>query len=384
MKFIETSNPDILMTRRGGGLAMVFGVTFLLTGLLIIGLSFKVTGDIPWYVPAAFGTVFLLLGMAMTFGRNGIVIDRRKRTMVHWFGLMVPMKKTPYRLDKYDHISIRKDIHHAEKRLYNVYPVAIRSRLDRVRGLIFHEPADYIQARNEAKKLATFLGLPIIDVASGEEIVREPGRLDETFQQKEKKIGGRSRSFSPPPVMIARIREKEKLVIEIPPRRLSGKEIKRVVSLVVIGFASLVVIVGFENLKNLRGAQLLVYGPVAMAIILFAVSPVRRAKKSWRITVSGKSLKVEELGSGSKKNTVIPNNELQDLVMGDPVSHGGQGRELSAGRKILADLIEGPGKKAITASSDKATVTFGHGVEERELDYLYQLIRKRIIAADRT
>ena len=94
MNFIETNDPDILMTRRGGGPAIIFGVVFLLTGGLVTGLSFKVTGETPWYVPAIFGAVFLLIGAALTFGRNGIVIDRKKGMMVHWLGLMVPMKKT--------------------------------------------------------------------------------------------------------------------------------------------------------------------------------------------------------------------------------------------------------------------------------------------------
>lgn len=158
------------MTRRGGGMAIVFGVVFLVTGLLIISLSFKVTGEIPWYVAAIFGAVFLVLGMAMTFGRNGIVIDRRKRTMVHWIGLLVPMKKTHYKLEQFDHIAIIRDVQHVDKGFHTVYPVAIRSRRGGVRGLIFHEPDEYSQAKSEAKKIAAFLRLPIIDTIVDEEI----------------------------------------------------------------------------------------------------------------------------------------------------------------------------------------------------------------------
>ena len=55
MKFIKTGDPYILKTRRGGGIAMIFGICFLLTGILIVSLSFDVPETTPWYVPAAFG-----------------------------------------------------------------------------------------------------------------------------------------------------------------------------------------------------------------------------------------------------------------------------------------------------------------------------------------
>ena len=360
---------------------MVFGIAFLLTGILIISLSFYVPESTPWYVPAIFGAVFLLLGIAMTFGRNGIVIDRRKRTMVHWLGLMIPMKKKSYPLGAYDHISISKDIHHGEGPNYFVYPVAIRSKLDTIAGLIFHEPADYVQARREAKKISAFLNLPIIDVSSGVEVVRKAGRLNETLREKEERSGGWMGASSPPPLLVSRIRETgEKIVIDIPPRRLSMREVKRIAFLIIMGTLSLFVVTGLENPTNMRIDQLIFYLPVGMAIILFAVRPVLyQAKKSWRITVGGESLTVEKLGPGHKNITMIPFDELEELLMGDPLSLGGDAGKISPGRKLLAQIIQGPDQKAITANSDKATVTFGHGVDEKELDYLHKLIRKRII-----
>jgi len=122
---------------------MIIGIAYLLTGILEIRVSFDVPETTPWYIPATFGSVFLILGIIKTFGRNGITIDRKKMTMVYWTGLMVPMKKKPYRLDVYDHMSISMDIHQTEKRRYKVYPVVIRSKIDNTKGPIFHEPSDY-------------------------------------------------------------------------------------------------------------------------------------------------------------------------------------------------------------------------------------------------
>ena len=98
MKFIDTGNPHTLQTRRGGGLALIFGLPFLAFGLFIGSLSFgwfpSEGTPPPWFVCAIFGSVFTLIGVALTFGRSGMVIDRRKGTVMYWYGLLVPMKKT--------------------------------------------------------------------------------------------------------------------------------------------------------------------------------------------------------------------------------------------------------------------------------------------------
>ena len=169
------------------------------------------------------------------------------------------------------------------------------------------------------------------------------------------------------------------MIIEIPPRKLTRVEIKRMAFLAVMGVVSLLVLTGIENLKNLDSHELILYVPAAMLIVSFAVRPVlRQAKNSWRIAVDGQSLTVEDLGPGRKGTVNIPLSELEDLLMGDPAPFGGERKKMPSGKRFLANMIEGPGKKAITANSDKRSVTFGHGVDEKELDYLYQLLRKRI------
>lgn len=359
---------------------MIFGIAFLLTGILIITLSFVESVKAPWYVPATFGAFFLILGIALTFGRNGIIIDRKRGTMIHWFGLMVPMKSNYYRLDVFDHISIRKDIHHGDKHTYHVYPVAIRSKNNLATGMIFHEPANYLQARKDAKKLSAFLSLPIVDVSSGKEVTREPDRLNENLREKVKRSRKLEGTLTAPPIMISKIHEeRKKLIINIPPRKLTMVEIQRMAFLIIMGFVSFIVVAGFEHLKNIRVNQLPIYLPILLTIILFAVRPIKyQAKKSWKITVSDKYLKVENIGSGRKITTKIPATELEELVIGDPISLDQGAKRISPSRNFLIHIFNGPSKKAITATSNKTSVTFGHGIEERELDYLYKLIKNKI------
>ena len=62
MKQIGTNDPDILKFRTGGGCLMIFGLPFLLTGLLVLSTLLEVLpleGTLPpWYIAVPFGAVF--------------------------------------------------------------------------------------------------------------------------------------------------------------------------------------------------------------------------------------------------------------------------------------------------------------------------------------
>ena len=410
MKFIDTGDPHMLQTRRGGGWLIIFGLPFLFTGLFVIGFSFwdppSGGGGPPLLVTVIFGSIFTALGTAIMFGRSGMIIDRRKGSIVQWSGLLVPMKKTTYPLGYHDRITIQKDLRRSQKRSYYAYPIALKVSHGASEGIVFDEPTDYSQARRTAEKISAFLKLPLVDTTSGKEVTREPDKLDETIRERVRRTYERVRALDPPPRMRAKVREESgALVIEIPPQKLTVEHYKRMAIFMIIGLVAACVVLGVNNLRHLTANNLIVYAPMGILILVFGSRPIlRRARKSCRITASRDMLSVEQHTAGRCRVTEIPIHELEDFQMGDadlqagvvktpdgryqakgvPVppgdSAGYSDQQIMGGTRLLAklSLIMKPPGPSITASSDKATVSFGKGLGEEELRYLYAVIKRKI------
>ena len=410
MKFIDTGDPDMLQTRRGGGLLIIFGLPFLLTGLFVIGFSFweppSEGGGPPLLVTVIFGSIFTALGTALMFGRSGMIIDRMKGTIVRWSGLLVPMKKTTYPLGYHDRITIRKDLRRSEKRTYYAYPIVLNVSHSASEGIVFDEPTNYPQARRAAEEITTFLKLPLVDTTSGKEVIRAPDKLDESIREHARRTIEGMAAFDPPPGMRARVQEESgTLIIEIPPQKLTVEHYKRMAIFMIIGVVAACIVLGVNNLRHLNVQDFIVYAPIGIFILLFASRPIlRQARKSCRITASRDVLSVEKHTSSQRKVIEIPVDELEDFEIGDanlPAgvcktpdgryqaegvrvpprnSAGYSDQQIMGGTKLLAKLsliIKPPGP-SITASSDKATVNFGKGLREDELRYLYALIKRKI------
>jgi hypothetical protein len=206
--------------------------------------------------------------------------------------------------------------------------------------------------------------------------------------------------------MRARVREESgTLIIEIPPQKLTREHYKVMAILMIIGVAALCAVIGVNNLRHLNVQSLMVYAPMGIFALLFAIRPIlRKGRSTSCITASRDMLRVEQCSSKRSKITEIPVDELEDFVIGDanlpagvsrtpdgryqavgvavaPGNSGGYSdQQVVAGTKLLAklSLIMKTAGPSITASSDKATVNFGQGLREDELRYLYALIKKKI------
>ena len=387
VKFVETGDPDIMQTRRGGGLPSLFGLPFLLTGLLVIGVSLE-DEVAPWYVTLSFGAVFLLLGAVLCFGRSGLIIDRRRGTLVRWSGLLVPMKKSTQLLAYYDRITLRSELRRGEHRMYRAYPILLAGTRGAPEAILFTDPADYAHARKTAERISRFLQLPLVDTTSGQEVIRDPDELDDSVRDRAKRNADGFAVAAPPPGMRARIREDAgNLVVDIPRRKLGFEHARAMAVLVLIGAAAAFLALGVGDSRDFEGSDLILHAPIALAIPLFAIRAVlRQTRKSARITVSREMLEVEKCDSRGRRVTRIPVDELETFAVGNPdrqceAPDGPGGRsdaQVVAGRRLLANLylIEiGP---SITASSDEGTVSFGRGLGEEELLHLHALIEKKL------
>lgn len=159
----DRQNGDILRKKSGGGHLILFGTSFFLTGLLatLVGLEIipnQSKGFDLSSVPALFfGMIFMGIGTVLIFGRSELTIDRQRKLITLWYGLLFPMKRVTRSLDRIDGVGLGR---HGGKRA--TYTVDFRGGVP-VDTLTVERTADYRLARQTAERLSVFIGKPLLD-----------------------------------------------------------------------------------------------------------------------------------------------------------------------------------------------------------------------------
>jgi hypothetical protein len=358
--------------------------------------------SLPWYFFVLFGLPFAAVGTVLVFGRYGFTIDRRRGVVREWKGLLVPMKRTETLLSLYG--SVRLSHKPGDKNSADTFPVELAGPGVK-KPLLIGSPTDYAEARRTAEELSRFLDKPLEDSSAAKKVVREPGRLDEPLRDRIRRTGEDVRSLPPiPQSMQAKIEETaDGVTLELP---LRTPTLFRMASLVVsfimasvVGFIAIPFInqLPFEPMTRLGitlfVTALFILGPILTGLRLFRMQSGRRTV----VTVNRTVLRVKERSGGKSGGREIPLDELEDLILPTARSlieeteipgqkhyptPGDTGTpRMPDGRPVpgfLLSLIRLAGSPGITARSDKMTLTFGQGLPEVELVYLYGLIRKTI------
>ena len=380
------SNPDVLKKKSGGGCLVLFGLPFLCAGLVVmlsslglLPLEWEGGSPPPWYFGVPFGAVFAAVGAAFVFGRSGIIIDRRNRTVATWWGLLVPFSRKEYSLDDYDSITIKREVRKSDESTCTVYPVRLKGGK---KPIDWEEPRKYRKAREEAERLATFLELQVVDSTSGKAVVRRPGELDMSLREQMRQAGSKIEVPDPPAEMKSRFTiEDTELTIEMPPAGL------RPIYLIPLGLGVLIpaivllaaIMPELAKDEHIRGWQL----PLVMFSLLgvlipftiFILPTLSAMRKRWRVIASPESLRVEHGGMLFTKTVEIPADELEELLL--------------PRKRLLADishlppiidwLVRNIGKgnlKGIEARSDRDEVSFGKDLDYDELKWLHAVIMK--------
>jgi hypothetical protein len=402
-------DPDIVEVKQGGGCLSLFGVPLLLVGLIFLLMSLGVVsvemegGNMGSLLTLLVGVPFAAVGVGLVFGRAGVVIDRRRGTAVKWWGLLRPMKRSEYCLDTFEHVNI--SFRRGDKNSPDTYPVSLGEATGRTTVNVI-QPADYLEARRAAEELAVLIGKPIEDTSSGQKIVREADRLNESLRERIKRTREDLGSLPPqPPGMKTRITETgEGVILEIP--NSSMGLFRSLPAVFALGFVAFVVvniiggITGSPVPPTVKYGVLLIVTIASLASVLGMLRYFRKASKSLtRITAVRTSLRVEDVAAtGRTAVTEIPVNELEDFflttsrsILERPVMPGQEEStalhpfgdtgtpRLPDGRpvpKIILALSRYAGSPGITARSDNAVVTFGKGLPEEEAAYLFAVIKK--------
>ena len=365
---------DRMSIKKGGGCLMLFGLPFLAAGVGIIGagLSGAMTSEdgsaAPLLFIIPFGLIFASVGAGVMFGRAGLTIDLTAKTITTWWGLLVPFKSTTHPLDKAEIVTICREVRRSKNSTYTVYPVRIKGFEKPVN---IEEPRNYAAARRKAEEIAKFMNLGIEDTTSGKAVVREAGTLDESLREQAQRTGEAAEMPETPPDVKTKISVAgREATFEIPP---TGFGLGEYVMLVVAGAALIGLVVaavfflgdgGPLSTDDEMGRYVFmaiggVIGTVWLLIVVGIVFAAVKAGLSQEIvTVSPYALTQERRSPMGTKTKEIPAAELEELKIG------------------LPDANRTPWTKSmIVARSDKETLEIGRGLEQKELEWLRDVIK---------
>ena len=405
-------DPDVVEVKQGGGCLSIFGLPFLLAGLFVLQIPLGLIpvksegGAPPPLLLVLFGLVFTTVGAALVFGRSGVIVDRRMGKVVKWWGLLVPMKRTEYSLGLFQRVSLSRQAGDSDSP--DTYPVRLEDGEGQKMVAIL-QPTDYLEARRAAEELAKLVSKPLEDTSSGEKIVREADRIDESLREKVKRTREDVGSLPPaPPDMRTKIEQTgDGVILDI--TAPEGGILRYLPFVFALGFAAFIANVFIRGLLELPGPPAIRYGFILFITLFFILAPVGSALAHLRkvsashtkVTATRAILQVEEIAPGKSTLTEIPVDELEELQLPTqrsllqsvempgkkkdrpPVIVGDTGTpRLPDGRpapRFLLSLMKYVGSPGITARSDKAMITIGKGLPDAELAYLYALIRNAML-----
>jgi multisubunit Na+/H+ antiporter MnhG subunit len=386
---IDVGDPEVLMLAGGRGCRTAIAAPLLLIGVLGMATIFiekdvsaereTRSEDSPYLVliPALPMT---LLGLWLLLGGKGFKADLHSRTVATWWGILGLRREKTLDLDSFNAVSVVQEIRRSSKNNYTTYPVSL---LGEGTKLKVAEHVDSDSARRLAEVVAKFVDLNLVDRTAGVEIVREPGSIDESLRERNRRQGRK---------------------VEIPPRPTTLRSDVR------IGFRSLSAMIpptGFTRRhRAFVGGAMLVLGVLA-GIFAVAVS-VDKDPIDWRVVASvaaflvllmaaflghavwtatrratieatSDRLQVTEKGFLRNRTTEISTRELEELRIVDAAAAGGQddGSIGKGSGHITPGVLSG---SAIMARSDLVAITFGHGLSEEELRWLAAEIEKVVTA----
>jgi uncharacterized membrane protein len=194
---------------------------------------------------------------------------------------------------------------------------------------------------------------------------REAGTLDESLRDRLLRTGQKVELPEKPEGCRARFHVAgDQLVIDLPPAGFGVAQI----GMMVVGlvFPALVCLVFLGPMSAGTPPPLFFTVFIGLFFVLLPLAgfwgpAIMSATARDRITVSSDALQVERRGMLFTKTTRIPMDEMEELEV---AKGAGSGRSLTWG--------SGP---AILARSDRASVGFGGGLSEKEVRWLYDVIR---------
>lgn len=274
----------------------------------------------PWYFLILFGLPFTIVGAYLVFGVKSTRIDLSTRTVDQWWGLIVPLRRKIYPLDRYKMVYLSKV--EGDSDSSDNYPLALSAGLQG-EVLKIHAPLEYHEARFSAGELCRFLNFPLKDDSSGIEIIRKPKELNESLRAFMRR-SGQSNQILPAQPAFPQCRIEptaDGYRIEIPwPNRGKVSMFGIAVSLFFAAIATYYFLIPVLTLPMPQALRIVF---AAFIIIFFIFGPIwastrhirKKLKYQHIITLTPALLRLEEGHGRNKKSTEIPIDEVEDVVL---------------------------------------------------------------------
>jgi hypothetical protein len=400
------SDPDILELGGSGGprllaavLALSFGAGFLAWVVMTSGVVGQRSPEAP---PGAVGpdlgmlvsfgllaVLGLIAGLGILLGRRHVAVDRRFGRVVTWWGTGVSLfrrEQVTSAFDRVDVVPVQREKSPPSYRVHLTGPGVAKP-------LKVLDSQDGLLARRAGEELADHVHLPLHDVSSGVEVVREPGRLDESLAERSRRLGEGTTLPAAPAAMRASVAGcAEGIRVELP----AGSNPLKLVAL--LPFSVFFMIMLLSGLASGR-LRVVVAALVLLAMAVGAATAYVRAGRSTRfgatVTAGPARLLLEDRSPFNSRVVEIASDHIEELLLTSPIvrvqARSGAGApdlaaalatsRLPDGRPIpswavsLAALVD---QREIVVRSDSVEVRFGKGLPASELDYLQAVLRQAI------
>lgn len=352
-------DPNVKKITRVGYRWMLFGLGFLAVGLLILFVCLASPFPPPGCTAGnvdIFGGVMAFLGAIFMCVRSGVIVDRQRRTITTWWGLLVPFHTTVHPFSQTHHVTLSREERSAGRSSYEVFPVRLEGAA--TEAITLHEPRDYDKARHLAEDVAKFVHLGIRDRSSGQEVAREAGALDRSLQQRVKR-SGRSVPLPAQPPSARSIFSyggtRAPTTIEIPPvgRSVLLREFRLMIFPACVG--ALFLELASYNKGNMEigvvgGASFFLFFLVIFLPLLICSAILRE-----RLIVSPDELVITQRDIFGTKTTRLPSGEIEEVE----VTRAKWG--MSYGFAVI-----GGGNLRVAIRSDRGSIELGAALSKEE------------------
>lgn len=405
------TGPGVFQIRQGGGRLSLFGLPFFVAGLFLIASSLDVVpmsnaddlGGWGWLALLLMGTMFSLVGGALTFGRSWTTVDATQRLVIKQFGLLVPMRSQTYRLEAYTAVTL--GFEEGDSDTADRFPVGLKGHSGQ--DLRLWSPAQYADARACAAAVAEHVQLELEDASTGHPVRLRGAHSDVPLRERLRhdapevdvsRPGDSRSSVTPTP-------EGAQIVIPKPrvhPAALFFSLIPVVMILVVAEPLGQV----FRQTQTPDPVGWIVLGFLFFGFVFLPLSTVLHALVRSRrgrtiVTASRDGVRIDERGvwrtktlaslaapeildvDFSTSRAMIDSATRASVQQTRDTGHSVQASSTAAARveKIVDRLSRFATGKGVTIKTRQGLTTFGQGLPDQEIRYLHSVVR-RALAGD--
>lgn len=326
--------------------------------------------------------VLLAAGGLLVFGRRSITLDAAGGSLTSSYSLLIPIRSARRDLTGFDGVVMAFRLGDSESP--DRYPIRLRAREGK--DFTICSPAKFADARNQAEYLSHFLGLPLSDMTTDNELVVSPEQARQTLRERVRCGSGES-TVEPPRGTRCQVTESGGKVTLVIPRRTSRVAVGFAVlvsSLTMLLFAPLLRI-DFTRSGTPVWIRILFTG---LVIFAFGVLPLvttglafGAVRSSIIVTASAESLTIQR-GGRRRRTATISAADILDVDY--QTIHGivESARHLArrpvqsptGSAQLFQALARSLPSKGIIVKSRQGVTTFGDGLPLEELRHVKSVL----------